>query len=205
MDAHIREYVDKHLIPLAYRGLELLEQLTPPGRRTVKNTLVTCSGGLSVTLVPDDMPIVLQVFLEDVYSKVKTFCQEVERLSLEQYLARPVSYYDDEHAISFRKVIPLNQFTADMEQTYQSARTKIEDISEDVGEALQALHQFELAHGDPSLDNIGYDTEARRFVLFDFDKSITRATDHEKSRDFHQFQTSMHRSLNGVAPPLGSF
>ena len=48
-----------------------------------------------------------------------------------------------------------------------------------------------LLHGDPRLDNIGYDLDNTRYVLFDYDKAGTNPSVREIENNLDMFDRSM--------------
>lgn len=189
LKSHIMDYIESHLYEYAIKGLSIFSST-----RTAENTKVTSSSGNSVTIIPHDMDIVVQIYVNTfTYRDIKRFFFIIEDSHDERkkYLVPYRVFHDDINAIEFKKVMPLNEFGADLNIVQSNGRAHRYDIYHDVGLALDFLQDIDLAHGDPRLDNIGYDHDNSIFVFFDYDKVSIDASQSKKLDDHRIFMSSL--------------
>lgn len=92
-----------------------------------------------------------------------------------------------------RKIQPL--VNMDMELSVKFTPKKLEQMEEDVQRAISKIHSFGYCHNDVSIDNTGYDNEAKHFVVFDFDAATRHVSKEHKMGCLLRDQTSWERSL----------
>lgn len=202
MDCYLEDHIENYLIPKARTGLDLLER-EGDNPRTPENTIVTTSGGLSVTVIPLDQSRAVQVYAsKELYQRIKAFCLRftTDVPSPTRYLTLPLEYHDEELAISFEKIEPLNCFGADIEAVYRYAAEHIEAIRSDISKALKFLHENRMQHGDPRLDNIGYCPDRECYVLFDYDKAGINITNYDMDADCGILDSSLEAALRSQHP-----
>lgn len=86
-----------------------------------------------------------------------------------------------------KKIIPIDLLIEQNKITKNIA----EKIHDHMVIGLEHLHKIGFVHGDPSVNNSGYDPETHNFVLFDFDRSRPI----EKNGDIENDYQKMYRSL----------
>jgi serine/threonine protein kinase len=63
--------------------------------------------------------------------------------------------------------------------------------------ALEYMHSINFTHGDPNLNNTGYDPDTKCFVLFDFDRSRLIKTDRDIDEDYRRMNKSFKYKFPG--------
>lgn len=169
MKDYIEDNVEAALLPLTYHILSKL-----PQPRTVENTKVLTSSGLSVTVVLLDSDFVYQGYISprvfrrfiNLYQRVLLHATDPRRRYI--LMGKPV----DDRVFEFPKIYPLNNFTADPSYVKAEIRAHYTPIKRDITKALGFLHSIGIEHGDARLDNVGWNEKTGNYVLFDFDKSV---------------------------------
>jgi hypothetical protein len=110
MDQKMYEYIydmtETRLVPFAGRILELMVGMgfSP---RTIENTIVTSSSGISITVIPIDGNIVFQGYInETIFHRIKDFCTLLARHRDRdeiKFLTPCHEFYPEINAISFKK------------------------------------------------------------------------------------------------------
>jgi tRNA A-37 threonylcarbamoyl transferase component Bud32 len=201
MDDYINEAIEQHLKQLAITALTSLS-----GHRTPENTIITTSGGLSVTVIPIELDYVMQSFIsESVYNRIKAFWAQIirARLNIRLNLAQILEFYDNSLMIKVQKVQPLNEYTTTIPTMLLKHQRS--DLMDDIDETITALGRIKVVHGDPRLDNIGWSETDQKYVLFDYDNTLIGASYEQIDHDHRILQKSMdnHTALT-VCPDLGS-
>lgn len=160
------------------RALDLL-----PGERTAENTRVTSSSGTNATLIPAELPYVLQAYRSpEVYFRIHKFW---ERAKGTPGLAEILWFRDDLQIIAVEKVEPLSAVPG------ADWLSNIDEIHEQVSRTIRALGDKSLAHGDTRMDNIGWSNTKSRYLLYDYDSAKTDATPEQVSADVLALGTSI--------------
>lgn len=160
------------------RALSLL-----PGERTAENTHVTSSSGTNATVIPAELPCVLQAFCSpDVYCRVSEFWRQAKGTP---GLADIIWTNDDLLIIAVEKVMPLS----DMDPC--PIPGDIDRIYEQVSQTIRDLADKNLAHGDPRLDNLGWSETKSRYLLYDYDSAKIAATSDHVSADVSALSASI--------------
>ena len=68
-------------------------------------------------------------------------------------------------------------------------------IIRDITTSLEFLHGLNISHGDPTIDNIGYNQTTNTYVLFDYDKSKLNCDIYDMNRDYYILQKSVKSYL----------
>lgn len=89
------------------------------------------------------------------YLRIKEFWARLCNSELTEYMATIYDFIDPICAIRVKKVSPVSHYRPEM-VTH-------------IRQAICALGEVSLCHGDIRLDNIGYDGELDRYVLYDYD------------------------------------
>ncbi len=148
-----------------------------PGTRTSDNTVVTSSSGNSVTVIPLELPYVLQAFCyRPTYLRIKDFWTHLCNHRLTEFVAPIYDFIDPICAIRVKKVRPISDFDSPK-------------MHSDIREAIYALGEASLCHGDVRLDNIGYSES--RYVLYDYDSVRVGADIHGVWKDLSMFEDSI--------------
>ncbi len=182
---HIDEYIETALTPLTYFVLKNL-----PDKRSKRNTIVLTSSGASVTVVPKNRQYVYQAYIShNIFEKINSFCRMIEASSdpRKKYIVRGRAV--DEGVIEFDKLHPLNEYGVSIKRSF--IKMNHAKIYHDIKQAIDYLHDFNIRHGDPRIDNVGINLETGDFVLFDFDKINLNLTKAGMEDDLQIFRDSL--------------
>lgn len=186
MDQYLSEMLEDYLCRPAIQAMDTINY----PKCTPENTIVTSSSGQSVTVVPKEHDYVLQAFPSlERYQNIKNFWSKVNESESDvtKFLAPILDFYDEIQTIKVKKVAPLNNFGVNV-KVNKSAEASIRD---QIAEAIVILGEEGLLHGDPRLDNIGYNLDSTRYVLFDYDKADTNPSVREIENNLEMFDRSM--------------
>jgi hypothetical protein len=186
MDQYLSDILENYLCKPAIQAMNTIDYpiCTP------ENTIVTSSSGQSVTIIPKEHDYVLQAFPSlERYKNIKNFWAKIAdcESDVTKFLAPILDFYDEIQTIKVKKVAPLNNFGVNINFN-KSAEGPIRD---QIAEAIVMLGEEGLLHGDPRLDNIGYDLDNTRYVLFDYDKAGTNPSVREIENNLDMFDRSM--------------
>lgn len=180
-----RDVLELALYAPCDRAVKLL-----PGARTSHNTQVTSSSGTNATIIPIDLPYVLQAFASpEVYHRVQQFWMRAEGTA---GLAEILAFHDDLMVIAVEKVIPI----ADMIPS--PLPDNIDLIYAQISQTIYDLGHKGLVHGDPRLDNIGWSETKSRYLLFDYDGGKIAATHEQTSEDLRALEISISYHVDEV-------
>jgi hypothetical protein len=182
----LSEDLEYNLYEPAKKAIELLPNICSP-----ENCIVTSSSGSSVTIIPKEVDYVLQAFPnKDNYERIKTFWNELlntKDTDLLTYLAPIRDFYDNRLIIKVKKVAPLNNF---------GGTTKLPDeghgkMEKDIRQAIECLGEYGLVQGDARIDNIGFDVDTKRYVLYDYDQAKIKASVCQVINNLSMFDESL--------------
>ena len=185
IDEYIDDYIESNMVALARKGISMFETESTPDNILA----IATSSGSSVTIIRIDVPYVIQLYrLKETYDRIVDFCTAVAETDGDgrEFLV-PCQFHDDQNkAIGFKKIWPLNNFGVDLD----TADVNLDHLKANITSALTYLSDAGMSHGDPRLDNVGVDAEGR-YVLFDYDK-VSFESD---PSDLSKFATSFKNLL----------
>jgi serine/threonine protein kinase len=196
---HLEENVEASLMR---RAMHVISNL--PRRRTAANTRAVTSAGASVTIIPMELPDVYQAFISPmVFDKIVEFYDILRQNDDPRRRHIVPGRAVEPGVVEYKKIKPLNAFEVSIsDQNKQFVVSHREQIQRDITNALAYLHELGITHGDPRMDNIGYDEQYGIFVLFDFDKVKLYSTMGDVESDEDMFSKSLLSILDPRAARL---
>ncbi len=126
----------------------------------------------------DNKPVIIDYSCLDYLPKMIYHCSHVDKYSY----------------VVWEKLTTLNSFEPDKLKSFIIKNFK--KLLWDITKALEYFHRHAFLHGDPSLDNIGINSQGN-FVLYDFDASISTNHLYENSYvDYKKFFKSIAYHLD---------
>lgn len=186
MERYLADIIEDYLCQPAIKAMDTIDY----PKCTPDNTIVTSSSGQSVTIIPKEHDYVLQAFPSlEKYKNIRDFWSKVMKCESDvtKFMAPIIDFYDEIQTIKVKKVAPLNDFGVEV-KVFKSIENT---IREHIAEAIVMLGEEGLLHGDTRLDNIGYNLDSARYVLFDYDKATTNPSIGDIESNLYMFDRSM--------------
>lgn len=164
-----------------------------------KYITTTSSSGNSVCVIFKDLPIVYQIYPNKyLYERMKSICESLYptyQNSNGHYLTHHKDFIEPLQCITYEKIEPINQFGFNYEKMKEHVKLHIDKIKADVRKSLEILHEHSISHGDPTIDNIGFNPNTGNYVLFDYDKSKSNCSVFDMEKDQSLFEKSLQHYL----------
>lgn len=148
------------------------------------NIELTSSSGLSVVIIDKtNIKNIYQYYLSiSTYEKVKNNVKRLNEMNIQGFV-KAYSFDDELRLIKYQRIVPIieNQFD-------------IFKLKNDVFKILLEMKNNNISHGDLTLDNIGFDLEGEKYLLYDFE-TLTFDTTPKQSNDLYTFLKSINFRL----------
>ena len=164
-----------------------------------KYITTTSSSGNSVCIIFKNFPVVYQIYPNrHLYERMKSICKSLiltYENSNGHYITHHKDFIEALQCITYQKIEPINQFGFNYEKMKEHVKLHIDKIKTDVQKSLKVLHEHTISHGDPTIDNIGFNSDTGNYVLFDYDKSKSNCSVFDMQKDQSLFEISLQHYL----------
>ena len=164
-----------------------------------KYITITSSSGNSVCIIFKNFPVVYQIYPNrHLYERMKFICKSLISTyenSNGHYVTHHKDFIEPLQCITYQKIEPINQFGFNYEKMKEHVILHLDKIKADVQKSLEVLHKHCISHGDPTIDNIGFNSNTENYVLFDYDKSKSNCSVFDMEKDQSLFEKSLQHYL----------
>ena len=189
IESHFIPYIKEILINIISKGILSVTQLS------FNNITTATSSGNSICIIIKDLPVVYQIYPnKSLFLRIRQLCETLMDKYTDinsKYITKHVEFIDECQCISFEKINPINNFTFNHKNMSIAVIQNNKKIKQDILNGLKFLHAYQYSHGDPTIDNIGYNPITKNYVLFDYDKSSVSCRECDVERDIYIFNKSI--------------